>query len=667
MGAKRETVRRAPAAPAADTLPPCAFQDLLLRLSTRMINLPVAETDAAILETLAAMGQFVAADRAYLIAFTPEREHWMLTHKWTGPGAPAGLPMCTPVPLKAFPWSAGLMAQGLPLVVSGPADYPPEGAPEQALCAREGVQAYLQVPLSVAGRSQGCAGLSCLRPRPWRPSEVALLQLGANMLAGLLERARVARELAERDARQRAIFQAADQVGFIVTDTGKPEARVVEFSPGAERLFGFTSAEVVGQSFLGLIPADGQDTARRIAAAMLDGAQGYRGQITLARKDGTLFPALLATYLLHDGGGSVTGLLGVCLDLSREQRERALMQTLVDSASDPALLLDREGRVLAANETLARRMGRVTADLVGVPIFDTFPPEVAACRHAAFARVLSTGEPLRHQDASGKRHYDVLLTPVKGPDGRVNAVAVYARDISSLVRAEQELLNVLQHERHRVVHTLHDSVGQQLAGTRFLCDALAARTRTVAPDVAEQATTIAALITEAIQQVRAINRGLCPVSLDEQGLAVALQKLAEDVQQVFHVPCLVHTGARETPVRDERIATQLYFIAHELVLNAVRHGKPKGIIVDVRVYADSGELRVTDDGTGLPPDWDQRDGLGLRLAFHRAGLICARLSIVPGQPRGTVATCRFPLDLPLSTETPWGVPLALWFEAGKER
>jgi len=53
--------------------------------------------------------------------------------------------------------------------------------------------------------------------------------------------------LHESERRMRAIFEAAKDVSLIITDLAGTEARILEFSPGAEHIFGYQREEVIGK------------------------------------------------------------------------------------------------------------------------------------------------------------------------------------------------------------------------------------------------------------------------------------------------------------------------------------------------------------------------------------------------------------------------------------
>lgn len=126
--------------------------------------------------------------------------------------------------------------------------------------------------------------------------------------------------LKKSEERLRAIFEAAEDVSFVITDIQSPEPLVLDFSPGAEKIFGYRREEVVGTPVSRLYPPE--DVARFAEAHMLAkrGNAGFSGEAPLVRRSGEVFPALFTTYPLLDEKGEVYAVLGVGIDISEQKK-----------------------------------------------------------------------------------------------------------------------------------------------------------------------------------------------------------------------------------------------------------------------------------------------------------------------------------------------------------
>ena len=150
------------------------------------------------------------------------------------------------------------------------------------------------------------------------------------------------------------------------------------------------------------------------------------------------------------------------------------------------------------------------------------------------------------------------------------------------------------------------------------------------------------LVNEAIHKTRELARGLLPVVSDSHGLMSALQLWAAEIEDLFGVSCRFHC---ETPVliHDDTMATHLYHIAQEAVNNAIKHGDPRKILIQLTAEKGRGTLLIKDDGKGIAENPATTQGMGLHIMNYRAGVISGVLEVRRDTNGGTVVTCTFPV------------------------
>jgi PAS domain S-box-containing protein len=135
-------------------------------------------------------------------------------------------------------------------------------------------------------------------------------------------------------------------------------------------------------------------------------------------------------------------------ELERELRrcrdeQPALKETigaLLDATTELAMVLDKEGRILALNETAAHRFEKTREEAVGLNVFDLLEPEVAISRKAHGEEVIRTGKSVRFGDRRRGRLFDTNVHPIFDEQGRVIRVAVYARDVTDQHVVERMLI-----------------------------------------------------------------------------------------------------------------------------------------------------------------------------------------------------------------------------------
>ena len=205
------------------------------------------------------------------------------------------------------------------------------------------IRSYASVPLVVGGRH--AVGTLCVidrRPRRLSADQrVALEALGRQAVRLLETRTAAAREQGLR----RDLFAQSDLSRLMIDCAGEAiisadlDGRILSFNPAAERLLGYSAAEVVGQ----MTPVDLHDPDELARAAEevsrregrpVAGFEALRIPVardavvsqewTYVRKDGSRVPVHLTISTLHDEAGAPTGFLAVARDLADRERQLQL-------------------------------------------------------------------------------------------------------------------------------------------------------------------------------------------------------------------------------------------------------------------------------------------------------------------------------------------------------
>ncbi|OPZ14332.1 MAG: Sensor protein ZraS [candidate division BRC1 bacterium ADurb.BinA364] len=269
----------------------------------------------------------------------------------------------------------------------------------------------------------------------------------------ITSRKRAETALRDSEARLRAIFEAAANVSFIVTDARAAHPNVLEFSPGAERIFGYRRTEMVGRSAAPLYLA--QDSARFAEAhrRMREGGRGFSGEATLVRKNGERFPALYTTYPLLDSDGRMFASLAVAIDIGEQKRaeeslreSQAMLQAVLDAIPVCVFWKDRNLNFLGCNARFARDAGVGASErIVGKSDFDLSWKAQAERYRADDRAVIESGLPrLRYEEPQelpdkGMLWLRTSKMPLTNSRGEIIGILGAYEDITEEKRAEEEL------------------------------------------------------------------------------------------------------------------------------------------------------------------------------------------------------------------------------------
>ena len=203
-----------------------------------------------------------------------------------------------------------------------------------------------------------------------------------------------------------------------------------------------------------------------------------------------------------------------------------------------------------------------------------------------------------------------------------------------------EILEIAEKEQRRIGHDLHDGLGQQLTAIELMCHSLR-EDLAGQPVLAKQAATMGEFLRETISQTRSLSRGLSPVRSEPSGLMEALGELAENTHSLRKTKCRFQCDP-PVFVEDSQSAGHLYRIAQEAVNNALKHGRPAWIEIQLSRHKDTVRLRVSDDGQGFPPSRNSGASMGIDVMKHRAEIIGGTLKIDSTTDEGVTVDCTVP-------------------------
>ena len=206
--------------------------------------------------------------------------------------------------------------------------YQDKDLPLQVAREREGLRAMAVVPVHHEGEVIGYYSVGAHNFDEIPLQGRTALETIAAMTGNAIVRLQAEEELRRSEDDLRAIFVAAENVSFVITDAQDPDPSILEFSPGAEKIFGYSRQEIVGKTVSRLHLPEDADLLPEMHRRMREGGRGFSGSTTLVRKSGEKFPALFSTYPLFDELGRMRAALGVSIDITDQKRmEEALKKS----------------------------------------------------------------------------------------------------------------------------------------------------------------------------------------------------------------------------------------------------------------------------------------------------------------------------------------------------
>jgi PAS domain S-box-containing protein len=303
------------------------------------------------------------------------------------------------------------------------------------------------------------------------------------------------------------------------------------WNPGAERLYGYTAAEAVGQPIERILPADRRDELRTIVDRIRQGERIEPFETVRLRKDGSRVEVSVSISPVRDRAGGVVGASAIARDVTERKRaedELRLRSDLIQQVHEAVFAWEPGSGITVWNRgaeelygyTAQEALGRRSHDLLGTP------PEQVALFMSALERDGHWVGELTHTTRDGRR------IPV---EGRIALVAGAGRQ--------------------RVLEATRDLTSRRAAEERLalLADAGAVLAGSLEPD--ETLTNIARLVVPRLADWCAVDvmRGgvlerLAVVHTDPAKVRLAedlRQRYAPDPDRAYGVPHVIRTGEPE--------------------------------------------------------------------------------------------------------------------------
>ena len=497
-------------------------------------------------------------------------------------------------------------------------------------------------------------------------------------IASLNGRLREARDLARHEARlatSRAERLAAvintTVDGIIVIDT---HGIVEAFNPGAERLFGYASADVIGQNVKLLMPPpfrgehDGylERYLRTGSAAII----GKGREVTGRRADGSTFPLHLSvgemmvdgerkfTGMLHDLSARVT--LGEQLRASEEK-----WRAIIDSAVDGIIVINARGEIESFNPAATRLFGYTEGEVAGRNVNVLMPSPYHEEHDSYLARYLRTGEPriigmgrevtgLCKDGTTFPLHLSVGQITIGGERKFTGIV----HDLTQRVRLEERLRDQTALARlGEMAAMIAHEVKNPLAGIRGAVQIIGGRMPAGNPDTAMMKEIISRIdsLDAMMKDLLLFARPPKPKRLPTEivPLLTATAGLLKQDESAKDVDVTIEGLAPPVPADGE----MLKMVFHNLLINGAHamHGHGR-IRVRVSTEGSACSVAVSDQGPGIPDDIKDKmfipffttkrrgTGLGLPTAKRFIEAHDGRITIDTPPSGGTTVTVQLPLN-----------------------
>jgi PAS domain S-box-containing protein len=426
----------------------------------------------------------------------------------------------------------------------------------------------------------------------------------------------------EREGRLLASIVESSEDAILSKDL---DGIVTSWNQSAQRMFGYTEEEMVGQPVLRLYPPGREGEMHQILGRIKSGGRVEHYRTVRRSKDGKLLDVSLSVSPLRDDDGEIVGASKIVRDITAEveaqkevlaQRER--LRVTLQSIGDAVVSTDAEGRVSYLNPVAEHLTGWKSREAAGLPLTEIFRIVNEKTRKTVenpVERVLQEGRVV------GLANHTVLIArdgreipiadsaaPIRDDRGELAGVVLVFRD-ATVERKQEEVLRRTDKlsAAARLAATMAHEINNPLAAVVNLLF-IAKTTPEMPPEAME-------LLTQAEQELGRVTH------ITRQSLGFYRETTAmEPVDIPGLVESVLKFYARKVAAKSinidrafqtcppvNAVAGELRQAVSNLVANAIDAvGEGETIAVSVRPVAENGnayaEVVVEDEGPGVAPE-----------------------------------------------------------------
>jgi PAS domain S-box-containing protein len=483
------------------------------------------------------------------------------------------------------------------------------------------IRFYAGAPLAAPDGSK--VGTLCVidrQPRTFSAADFAFLRDLAGLVEDELERDQKlarARKGADALAQLAALIVSSDDAIMSKTLDGI----ITGWNPAAERIFGYTESEALGQPMAMLIPPERAYEEPDILLRIGRGERIQHFETIRIRKDGIRIDVSAGISPIRDSSGKIIGISKIARDITeRIRRDRELLESsqlvksIVETVVDAILTIDDHGKVLSFNPAAERMFGYAEDDVIGQNV-KMLMPEPYQSEHDGYldryaktkqARIIGNGREVTARRKDGTIFpMELAVSEMKLGDKAMFTGVV--RDISERKaheRMKSEFVSTVSHELRTPLTSIRGALGLVLG--KF-SSALPDKARQLLETASRNSVRLSLLIND-ILDLEKFESGQMELDLKPSDLVALVRQAITANEGYAHEHGVYLRLAQAPEVASVRLdGHRMAQVFANLLSNAIKYS-PKGGEVEVSVVASDPFFRVSvrDHGRGIPQEFRSR-------------------------------------------------------------
>jgi len=474
----------------------------------------------------------------------------------------------------------------------------------------------------------------------------------------------VQRKLIISEDRYRGLFENANDGIIILRD---PQFQIMDINKEAERLMGYKKEELLRKGMIDLFVPSEREKALSFVDKVIHNGEMRTDSLPLLKKDGIPLEVELSIKRIDLEDESFYQIFFRDLTeqrrLERKIREsKANLEAIFDSILDRISILTPDYEILRFNKAVIENYQTDNKELMGKKCYEAYYQRSFPCERCPVSTTLETRQPASSvlKPLDWDKTLRIFSYPILDEKGDLVSVIEYVRDVTEEKKLQEQLI---QSEKLAGIGILASGAAHEinnpLSGIIGMAE-IALETETVQnKDYLMDILRCGQRINEIVKGLRSYYR---TAKKEEQAL-VDMNEVLEDSLKMVRLA--IKTSAVEVIKRFQPIekieanAGEIQHIFTNLITNAFQAMEGNGgkLILSTRSLKDAVEVKVSDDGVGIPPKYlghifdpffttrepGEGRGLGLNMVYRIVTKYEGTIDVESKEGMGTTFTIKFPI------------------------
>jgi PAS domain S-box-containing protein len=473
-----------------------------------------------------------------------------------------------------------------------------------------GLTSYMGVPLKVQNRIIGALTFSSIRKdRLYTKNDLRFAEEVARRISSAIENAKLftqAQKTIEAEERLVAIVSYSDDA--IISK--KLDGTILSWNKSAERVFGYTAQEAIGNNITLIIPKYLWSEEKTIIANIKKGRHIHHYETVRLRKDGKQIFVSLTISAIKNSQGKIIGVSKIARDITEKKKtenDLAHLASLVESSSDAIWSSTLDNKIVSWNKGAELMYGYSAKEMIGRShnVIDLVVPQEKIHEREDITKRIQKGEHIHALESIRRtkdgRLIDVSMTvsPLKDTEEKIVGLSAIVRNISAQKEQEKlkdEFISMASHELKTPITSMKmflDILSNYLGEENNEAQQYVKR-------IEDQANKMKDLVNDLLDVSR-IGTGKLRFNNEKFRLDEIVKDTIESIQPAAKKHTLVFKNSISLPVYGDKF--RIYQVVTNLLNNAIKYSpRSKKVIITAKAVEDQAVVSVRDFGIGIAKD-----------------------------------------------------------------